>query len=72
MLRIICIGLMALPAYLYNAEPSVASSSDVPIPTTTFINQIYSINTQTNLAPWLFSSREDQTGECLRHGGCRY
>ncbi|MCC5638035.1 hypothetical protein LC593_19795 [Nostoc sp. CHAB 5844] len=69
--RIICIGLMALPAYLYNAEPSLAKSGDVPIFTTNFIGHSHSINTQPNLALWQISSREDQTGDCLRYGRCR-
>jgi hypothetical protein len=76
--RIICIGLMALPAYLYNAEPSLASSSNVPIVNnqisdlTASTRHRHSINTQQHLAPWRISSREDQTGDCLRDGSCRY
>jgi hypothetical protein len=72
MYRIICIGLMALPAYLYNAEPSLASGGDLPILSTTFINHAHSLNTQLNLVPWQISSREDQTGDCYRDGSCRY
>ncbi|MBD2469277.1 MULTISPECIES: hypothetical protein [unclassified Nostoc] len=75
--RIICIGLIALPAYLYNAELSLASSGNLltvntPMSiSTAFISHSHSINTQPNLAPWLISSREDQTGDCLRDGSCR-
>lgn len=69
--RIMCIGLIALPVYLYDAKPSLASCGNLPIITATFINQNQSITTQTNLAPWQISSREDQTGDCVRHGNCR-
>jgi hypothetical protein len=76
--RMMCIGLIALPAYLYNAEPSLARSGDVLIInapmsiSTAFISHSHGINTQRNLVPWLISSREDQTGDCLRDGSCRY
>lgn len=69
--RIICIGLMALPAYWYNAELSLASSGNVLISTTAFSGDSHGINTQSNLMPWQISSREDQTGDCLRYGRCR-
>jgi len=72
MRRIICIGLMALPAYWYDAEPSLASSADVPILTTSVISNSFSIKTRPNLLPWQLSSREDQTGDCNRDGSCRY
>ncbi|BAY19232.1 hypothetical protein NIES21_50920 [Anabaenopsis circularis NIES-21] len=69
MYRIICIGLMALPAYFYNAEPSLASDKHVSIIANNSTS--HSINTQINLVPWRIFSREDQTGDCLRHGKCR-
>ncbi|MBD2299301.1 hypothetical protein H6G80_29070 [Nostoc sp. FACHB-87] len=70
MYRIICIGLIALPAYLYNAEVSLASSNiNVPI-ITAKINK-YSVYTKVKRSPQRFASREDQTGDCLRIGRCR-
>ncbi|AFY41605.1 hypothetical protein Nos7107_0943 [Nostoc sp. PCC 7107] len=69
MYRIICVGLMALPAYLYNAEPTLASNGNVFIIATNITNT--SKNTQDSLVPWCISSREDQTGDCLRYGRCR-
>ncbi|MEH2239621.1 hypothetical protein [Nostoc sp.] len=72
--RTICIGLMALPIYLYNAELGNTYSSDVSI----VENQlsritaliVYSTNTQSHF-PWQISARDDQTEDCLRAGTCR-
>ncbi|MEH2254165.1 hypothetical protein [Nostoc sp.] len=73
--RTICIGLMALPIYLYNAELGNTCSSDVAI----VENQlsritalvVYSTNTQSHKFPWQISARDDQTEDCLRAGTCR-
>jgi hypothetical protein len=73
--RKICIGLMALPVYLYNAQLSTTYNSDVSI----VENQlsiitalvVYSTNSQLDRFPWQMSARDDQTEDCLRAGTCR-
>ncbi len=73
--RTICIGLMALPVYLYTAEASFASSGNIPIlkDQISIINAltVHSKNTQLHLAPWQIFARDEQTGECLRSGDCK-
>ncbi|WP_373529760.1 hypothetical protein [Nostoc sp.] len=73
--RTICIALMALPVYLYNADLGNAWSSDVP----TIQNQFpiitapmsYSTNLQSHILSGQISARDDQTEDCLRAGICR-
>jgi len=73
--RTICIGLMALHVYLYNAQLGNIYSSDVsivedqlPIITTLVV---YSTNSQFDKLLWQISARDDQTEDCLRAGTCR-
>ncbi|MBG1260148.1 hypothetical protein [Nostoc commune] len=73
--RTICIGLMALPVYLYNAQLGNTYSSDVSIvenqlPVITAL-VVYSTNSQLDKFPWQISARDDQTEDCLRAGTCR-
>ncbi len=73
--RTICIALIALPVYLYNADLGNTWSSDVPI----IQNQLpmitapmsYSTNPQSHILSWQISARDDQTEDCLRAGICR-
>lgn len=73
--RTICIGLMALPVYLYNAQLGNTYSSDVSIvedqlPIITAL-VVYSPNSQFDKFSWQISARDDQTEDCLRAGTCR-
>ncbi|MCC5642027.1 hypothetical protein LC607_03430 [Nostoc sp. CHAB 5824] len=73
--RTICIGLMALPVYLYNAQLGKTCSSDVSIvenqlPIITAL-VVYSTNSQSDKFPWQILARDDQTEDCLRAGTCR-
>ncbi|MBC6433262.1 hypothetical protein FM036_22125 [Nostoc sp. HG1] len=73
--RTICIGLMALPVYLYNAQLGNTYSSDVSIvenqlPIITAL-VVYSTNSQFDKFSWQISARDDQTEDCLRAGTCR-
>ncbi|MFS0513325.1 hypothetical protein ACEYW6_01090 [Nostoc sp. UIC 10607] len=73
--RTICIGLMALPVYLYNAQLGNTCSSGVSIvenqlPIITALI-VYNTNTLSHKFPWQISARDDQTEDCLRAGTCR-
>lgn len=73
--RTICIGLMALPVYLYNAQLGNIYSSDVSIVENQFpiitALVVYNTNSQLDKFPWQISARDDQTEDCLRAGTCR-
>ncbi|WP_375499611.1 hypothetical protein [uncultured Nostoc sp.] len=73
--RTICIGLIALPVYLYNAQLGNTCSSDVLIvenqlPIITAL-VVHNTNSQLEKFPWQISARDDQTEDCLRAGTCR-
>ncbi|MBL1200576.1 MAG: hypothetical protein RMY62_009815 [Nostoc sp. ZfuVER08] len=72
--RTICIGLMALPIYLSNAELSnVYSNVSIvknQFPTIATV-MVYSMNTPFDILPWQISARDDQTEDCLRSGICK-
>ncbi|WP_144427534.1 hypothetical protein [Nostoc piscinale] len=70
MYRIICIGLIALTGYLYNAEASLASGN-INVTIITSNKNKYSVYTKLKRSPQRIASREDQTGDCLRIGKCR-
>ncbi|MEH2322162.1 MAG: hypothetical protein V7K32_00880 [Nostoc sp.] len=71
----ICIGLMALPVYLYNLQLGNTYSSDVSIvenqPPIITAQVVYSTNSQLDKFLWQISARDDQTEDCLRAGTCR-
>jgi hypothetical protein len=78
----ICVGLIALPVFLWNAGQAFASNSGVaifkhPIPETTafsltkIITNITNIDYQLQAVPFQLSARDDQTEECLRAGNCK-
>ncbi len=73
--RTICIGLMALPIYLYNAQLGNTSSSGVSIVENQLLTitplVVHSPNSQSDKFPWQISARDDQTEDCLRAGICR-
>ncbi|MEH1871979.1 hypothetical protein [Nostoc sp.] len=73
--RTICIGLMALPVYLYNPQLGNTYSSDVSIvenqPAIITAQVVYSPNSHLDKFLWQISARDDQTEDCLRAGTCR-
>ncbi|RCJ22573.1 hypothetical protein A6S26_20735 [Nostoc sp. ATCC 43529] len=72
--RTICIGLMALPIYLSNAELGNVYSN-VSIVKNQVSNiaalVVYSKNAPSGILPWDISARDDQTEDCLRSGICK-
>ncbi|MBD2678710.1 MULTISPECIES: hypothetical protein [Nostoc] len=72
--RTICIGLMALPIYLSNAELGNVYSN-VSIVKNQLSNiaalMVYSTNAPSGILPWDISARDDQTEDCLRSGICK-
>lgn len=69
--RTICIGLMALPVYLYNAQIGNIYSSDVSIVENQTALVVYSTDSQSDKFQLQISARDDQTEDCLRAGTCR-
>lgn len=72
--RTICMGLMALPVYLYNSGVGFASSG-VP-----FFKQMFPItvaqsatntDAQLYIVPLAIAARDDQPEDCLRSGICK-
>jgi hypothetical protein len=76
-----CVGLIALPVFLWNAGQTFASSGVAifkhQIPETTafsftqIITNITNIDYQLQAVPFQLSARDDQTEECLRAGSCK-
>ncbi|MDZ8186107.1 MAG: hypothetical protein RMX96_14795 [Nostoc sp. ChiSLP02] len=72
--RTICIGLMALPVYLSNAQLGNVCSNVLIVknhlPSIAFL-MVDSTNAQLDILPWQISARDDQTEDCLRTGICK-
>lgn len=72
--RRICITLMALPIYFYNAGVDLVSS-DLSSLTHQMLS-IYSVvensqNTPLPITPGRISARDEQTGDCWRQRRCK-
>ncbi|MBD2517126.1 hypothetical protein H6G93_19320 [Nostoc sp. FACHB-973] len=72
--RTICIGLMALPIYLSNAElGNVCGNLSIvknQLPKIAAL-VVYTTNAPSGILPWQISARDDQTEDCLRSGICK-
>ncbi|WP_445636824.1 Secreted protein [Nostoc sp. DSM 114161] len=72
--RTICIGLMALPMYLSNAELGNVYSNVSIVKnqlSTVAALMVYSTKAPSDILPWDISARDDQTEDCLRSGICK-
>ncbi|MEH2068563.1 MAG: hypothetical protein V7K47_10450 [Nostoc sp.] len=72
--RTICIVLMALPVYLFNAElGNVCSNVSIvknQLPNIAAL-MVESTNASSSILPWQIWARDDQTEDCLRSGICK-
>ncbi len=69
MYRTICVGLMALPIYLYNADSDLPPFK--PMFSMTITQILPSSNTRLYKIQHKILGRDDQSEDCLRLGTCK-